>query len=194
MSLPIRDGSETWGRGSEFGIVPLADGRIYWFATANLPECSRFADEYAEVVARFAHWHAPIGEVLRATLPDAVLRHDIYELPRPYPPHSRGRLALLGDAAHAMTPNAGQGGCQTFEDAVVLATCIGDGDVRRGLADYDRLRRPRTQRTAAASAAIGRLIQRRQMTRDAVVRLTPPTLALRTISRLLQWDPSANRP
>ncbi|MEV0051950.1 FAD-dependent monooxygenase [Saccharopolyspora shandongensis] len=69
-----------------------------------------------------------------------MLHHDTYELPD-LDTYVAGKVALLGDAAHAMTPNLGQGACQALEDAVVLASA---GAGPAGLADYDRLRRPRT--------------------------------------------------
>src|SRR5690606_14504152 len=77
--LSIVDASETWGRGMRFGYAGLPDGRVYWYATANVPEGTRATDELAEVRARFADWHEPIPTLVRAAT--SVLRHDIYELP-----------------------------------------------------------------------------------------------------------------
>lgn len=188
-AVEVNAGSETWGPGAEFGIVPLNGGQAYWFATANLPAGRTFPDERAEVTRCFGHWHPPIAQVVAATPATAVLRHDVYELPRPYPSFVRGRIALLGDAAHAMTPNAGQGGCQALEDAVVLAASLRAGDAPSGLRAYDRLRRRRTQRIAAVSASAGRFIQHREASRDALVRLTPPGLVLRALSQLFRWQP-----
>ena len=139
--------TESWGRGERFGIVPLADGGVYWFATANAREGERGADgERAEVLARFDGWRAPIPRLIRATEPATVVRHDIYDL-RPDPDtYFRGRLVLLGDAAHAMTPNLGQGACQAIEDAVVLGAVACPGvPLAAALARYGTLRRPRTR-------------------------------------------------
>jgi 2-polyprenyl-6-methoxyphenol hydroxylase-like FAD-dependent oxidoreductase len=113
--LPV----ETWGNGCVFGVAVLGDGRVYCYATAPAPPQQRAADEKAEMLRRFGGWHAPIPQLIAAA--GTVTRTDIRCLDRPLPRLYAGRVALLGDAAHAMTPNLGQGGCQAMEDAFMLA-------------------------------------------------------------------------
>ena len=175
--------------------MPLADGRVYWFATANVPEHGRASDgEHAEVLRRFSGWHAPVPDVVRATAPGDVLRHDVYDL-RPHPrSYISGRLVLLGDAAHAMSPNLGQGACQAIEDAATLGVLLpAGGDVAAGLAAYDRLRRPRARRISGRSALLGRIGQLEGRlacaVRDLVVRWTPDALTERQLDDVLRWRP-----
>jgi 2-polyprenyl-6-methoxyphenol hydroxylase-like FAD-dependent oxidoreductase len=105
----------------------------------------------------------------------------------------RGDVALVGDAAHAMTPNLGQGACQSIEDAVVLASVLGlHDDVDAALAEYDRVRRPRSQAVARAARAMGRFGQALTNpvavgSRNGVMRLVPPAAALRSMSRWALW-------
>jgi 2-polyprenyl-6-methoxyphenol hydroxylase-like FAD-dependent oxidoreductase len=191
--------SENWGTGAEFGLVPLGDRRVYWFGTANLPRATGFPDEHAEVLRRFTDWPDPIAEVIRATAPEAVLHHDLFHLPLPLSRFSRGRVALLGDAAHAMTPHLGQGACLTLEDAAVLAAEVGaDQEVPRALERYDRLRRPRTERLVARSARLGRIIQTENgaalALRNLVIRATPTRAVTAGIARVTSWTPPAIRP
>lgn len=188
--------ASTWGPGTEFGIVPLADGRVYWFAAvAGAPEGHRFHDEPAHLRARFRDWHAPIPELLVAAEPAAVLRHDLYDLAAPLPTYARGVVALLGDAAHAMTPHLGQGAAQGLEDAVVLAAALArHRDVPTALRVYDRTRRPRSQATARASRLAGRFGHELRSealvaARDGLFRLLPDAAALRSMTRFARWEP-----
>ncbi|WP_238431525.1 FAD-dependent oxidoreductase [Streptomyces cavernae] len=113
---------ETWGSGRIWGTHPLKDGRVYAYAAAMTPAGERAPDdEKAELVRRFGDWHDPIPAVLAAARPEDVLRHDVHHIAEPLPAFHRGRVALLGDAAHAMPPTLGQGGNQAIEDGVVLA-------------------------------------------------------------------------
>ena len=192
------EATESWGRGQRFGIVPLGRGRVYWFAAADAPEHQRApTGERAELLARFAGWHPPISELIAATPPAAVLRHDLYELRPNLPTYARGRVVLLGDAAHAMTPDLGQGAGQALEDAVVLGAALAaTGEVAAALARYDTERRPRTQAVARLSRRIGRLAQASgpltSRLRDLAVRATPVGVNDRLLAPLLGWRPPTN--
>ncbi|MFG3259347.1 FAD-dependent monooxygenase [Streptomyces sp. NPDC048172] len=160
LSGAVAEGSvETWGRGERFGYAPLPDGRVYCYVMANAPQGHSNGspeDEMAALRSRFARWHEPIPSLLAAAEPGAVLRHDTYELPD-LPTFVGHRTALLGDAAHAMTPNLGQGACQAIEDAAGLAAALdrAGGDTAAGLDAYDRARRPRAQMIVRRSRRVG---------------------------------------
>ncbi|NUP23309.1 MAG: NAD-binding protein [Streptomyces sp.] len=185
----------TWGRGAEFGHIAFADGRAEWHAVLNSPPGVRYADPLAEMRRRFGDWHDPIPALLDATEPEAVLHHDIHELATALPSFTAGRVALLGDAAHAMTPHLGQGACQALEDATVLAAALADEPtVASALARYDAERRPRSQSVARAARRAGRMGQ--QLThplavavRNTALRLAPARVTVRAILRHAAWTP-----
>lgn len=171
--------AESWGPSSVFGLVPLGDDRLYWFGSRPAAQGERDDPERrkADVLERFAGWHEPIAQVVEATPPSDVLRHDVVDR-RPQRGWSQGRVTLLGDAAHAMTPHLGQGACQAIEDAVVLARCLVDADdVAAALRDYEALRFERTARLVERSRQLGRVAQWRspiaRAFRDAVLPLVP---------------------
>ncbi|MGW6392616.1 FAD-dependent monooxygenase [Streptomyces sp. NPDC055103] len=150
---------ETWGAGRLWGTQPLKDGRIYAYAMAAAPAGAHAPDdEKAELLRLFGDWHHPVPEILAAVEPGQVLRHDVHHLPDPLPAFHRGRVALLGDAAHAMMPSLGQGGNQAIEDAVVLAHHAGsapDFDPGRALAAYTADRLPRATAIVRKAARMG---------------------------------------
>jgi 2-polyprenyl-6-methoxyphenol hydroxylase-like FAD-dependent oxidoreductase len=181
----------SWGHGEEFGMVPIGDGQVYWYGAVWAPPGGTNPDELAAVRERFGSWHDPIPALIAATPPDAVLRNDILHLDRPLPTYVRGRVVLLGDAAHAMTPNLGQGACQAIEDAVVLGALVAAG---APLAEYDRQRRPRSQEVAKAAYLIGRVGHQLRnplavALRNTVMRLTPARVSLRSMTRYADWQP-----
>lgn len=195
-------GSETWGpRRQRFGIMPMAGDRVYCYATATAPAGVRHVDEAAELRRRFGGWHHPIPQILAGLRSEQVLHHDVLELAEPLPTFTVGRLALLGDAAHAMTPELGQGGCLAIEDAVTLAALVGGApDLGPGLAAaparYTALRRPRTSRLTRRSHAIGRLTQASgplgAALRDLSARLMsaiPPRVVARGLDPVVDWWP-----
>jgi 2-polyprenyl-6-methoxyphenol hydroxylase-like FAD-dependent oxidoreductase len=195
-SAAVTEMSLSWGRGTEFGVMPLVDGRTYWYAAANADEAQRNPDELEELRRRFGTWHEPIPAVLAHTQPQAVLRHDIYRLPK-LDCYHRGSVVLLGDAAHAMTPNLGQGGGQALEDAIVLAAAVSrTRDVATALANYDHERRARTQAmslTATRQLRFGQQLHHPVAIamRNTAVALTPDRIALLAIARYGKWWPPA---
>lgn len=192
---------ESVGRGRRFGIAPLADGRVYWFAVANMPERAVFADEKATVEQMFAGWHSPIAGLIAATPAEAIARTPISDLGAHLPSFHTGRIVLLGDAAHAMTPNLGQGGGQALEDAATLVRLWAaqadsepaDEDLAEVLSRYDRPRRRRTQSIAAKSRLLGTLFQVESAPlialRNTLIGLAPPRLMAAGAERAQRWDP-----
>ena len=149
------EAAETWGPGAIFGTMPLAGGRVYCYASAAVSPGVRVADEAAELERRFGRWHDPIPGLIGSVRAADVLHDDVYWLADPLPAYHRGRVAILGDAAHAMTPHLGQGACQAIEDAVVLACVAGTGagaaTAAPDLAAYTAARMRRTRMVADGS-------------------------------------------
>ncbi|CAG0997637.1 FAD-dependent urate hydroxylase [Phycisphaerales bacterium] len=180
---------ETWDRGARFGMVQIDSRRAYWYA--GLSDCPTGTLDMVRpaLLERFGGWHSPIRAALVRTPQDQAVRTEIYDRPVPSRWH-RGRVVLLGDAAHAMTHDLGQGACTAIEDAVALADCIaGSRDLNRALAWYQRVRRARCARLSAQSRRITRICQLSSpllcWARDTVTRLTPPNVLARGLRRTI---------
>jgi 2-polyprenyl-6-methoxyphenol hydroxylase-like FAD-dependent oxidoreductase len=172
-------GSVTLSPGAYFLIHPLSRDRAYWahLTTADQPGV-RYGHEMTEVARRIRDWHDPIPALVNATPADAVIHIDVRDLD-PLPSYIDGRVALLGDAAHAMSPDRGQGAGQSLEDAVVLAAALAaEPTLQAALRRYDSERRPRTQNTARGARADGRRTTSRAAYRalTTMIRLTPASL------------------
>lgn len=185
-------GTETWGTGVRMGVIPLTGGRVYTFLVAVAPEGSP-NQANSDVLARFAALAGPCALArggMAALAPGELhmLHHDLYELPAPC--WGKGRTWLLGDAAHAMTPNQGQGAAMAIEDAAVLALVIGDGvsDPAEAHARYVAERDARVRRVQLDSRRLGEVATVQgaflRAARDLLLPLVPGKLAQSQLERL----------
>lgn len=165
---------ELWGRGAVAGQVPLRGGRTYLYAARHRPWDG--VD-----LGWLADWPGDLPRLARAAATAGVVTGELETVPS-VRPWVTGRVALVGDAAHAMLPFLGQGACQGIEDAVALASAV----ARRDLTAYERNRRRRAESVASASRtaslaamADGPLAQ----ARDAVIARLPERVFLTSLAR-----------
>jgi 2-polyprenyl-6-methoxyphenol hydroxylase-like FAD-dependent oxidoreductase len=187
------------GPGTRFISFPVGDGEIYWSAIANSPE-GAIAEAGGEEIAgdkqllldRYAGWEHPTEERIQATDMSAIYRREIVDRD-PIKKWGSGRVTLLGDAAHAMTPNLGQGACQAIEDGVVLTRCLAaNSDPVAALRAYEAKRIPRTAPIVRRSRTIGELGQWTNpiacRVRTQIQRLVLPTVGFREFKQTIAYD------
>lgn len=153
--------SETWGAGQRFGILPMGQGRICWYATRNGPPAQPDAAKGRkhEVQELFQDWHHPIPALIAATESADIIKSDARDR-NPLRKWGVGCVTLLGDAAHPITPNVGQGACMAIEDAACLAKLLsGPADVATAFRSYEAMRSPRTAFVARQARRIGMIGQ-----------------------------------
>ena len=152
---------ELWSTRGRFGMAPMRDGLIYWFACINTaprnPAYQQLKPQ--DVAAIFTHFPSVVSDIIATTPAENLLQHDIYDI-KPLQNFVFDRVVLLGDAAHATTPNMGQGAGQAIEDAIIL----GNGfkqfkDVNKVLAHYEKKRVARTAKVIRLSRQIGETAQ-----------------------------------
>lgn len=187
---PVRSGFETFGPGPRFGMLPAADDKVMWFATEDRPHGEQDGPDVTErLLGTFGEWHHPIPLLISSTDVDRIVRADIYHR-TPTRRWVDGRVALLGDAAHPMGPDGGQGACQAIEDAGVLADALADaGSVQRGLQAYERARRRRVALIVLGVAALSRAGRMRQpalcAARDRLLAAVPDRMVVRQMDALV---------
>ena len=186
--------TEVWGRGCRFGFVPVGPEEIYWYAVDNAPAGQ--TDKPNELKPRlreiFSCFRDPVQSILEATPVEDILRTDVYDR-KPAREWGRGRATLLGDAAHPMMPDLGQGACQAIEDAVVLVDRLCNASsIESGFRDYERVRLDRTSRIVKQALRFGRIAQWENplacWLRDTLVRSTPDRVGLRETRKLWSFD------
>lgn len=144
-----KDAWQMWlGRGKHFLVFPVRAGELVNYvgfvpADAKMKESWTAKGDPDALRAEFAGWDPRIEELLRHV--DSTFKWALYDR-EPLPTWSKGRLTLLGDAAHPMLPHLGQGANQSIEDGMALATILSRADSRTApaaLVAYERLRRER---------------------------------------------------
>jgi 2-polyprenyl-6-methoxyphenol hydroxylase-like FAD-dependent oxidoreductase len=178
---------EMWGRGRRFGLVALTRDRVYGFAVANAPPGGEPESPDA-IRTRFAEFGGAVPAVLaQIREPGQLIHSDLEELPPG--PWFRGPVVLVGDAAHALTPNMGQGAAMALEDVAVLAELL-EGGLRLAeiLALWHARREPRVRFVQNQSRRIGRVGQWGHpwlcALRNAALRALPDRLAAAALERI----------
>jgi len=113
------------GDGKRVSLMPVSDNRFYFFFDVPLPKGlpQDRTTVKADLSGYFAGWAAPVQKLIAAINPGTTNRVEIHDI-EPFSRFVKGRVALLGDAAHSTTPDIGQGGCAAMEDAIVLASTL----------------------------------------------------------------------
>jgi 2-polyprenyl-6-methoxyphenol hydroxylase-like FAD-dependent oxidoreductase len=165
------DGVQFWLGGDRFfGLCPAGDGITYGFGNIN---CPRMRDPAGgrkrRLAGLFADFGAPVRDFLAAVETDSAIHCAPVEW-LPVVAWGNGHVVLIGDAAHAMSPMMGQGGCMAMEDALVLADELRrNADIPGALAAFACRRRPRVHWVRGQSQALGDLIRRPAAVRDAAL-------------------------
>ena len=173
---------EYWATKGRVGIVPLLNHQAYWFISINAKahDAKYKAFGKPHLQARFNHFPNEVRMILDKQSETDILLHDIYDI-QPLKSFVYQRVVLLGDAAHAMTPNMGQGAGQAMEDAIVLANCLAQYDFDEALQRYDKLRVKHTKKVIKRSRNIGKIAQKSNKLlvalRNFVVKIMPNQLA-----------------
>ncbi len=178
--------TEAWGNGLRFGFVHINPELVYWYATQRAEQDPR-GDDRDGITGRlrtlYGHFFDPVHDILARTETASIRQDYLYDL-APLRSWFAHTILLIGDAAHASTPNLGQGGAQAIEDSWVLAEKMAAGhSIHDAFAHFEAARVARANRIVTLSWRIGTLANLSNRTacgiRNAVMRCIPACLAKR---------------
>jgi len=181
---------EIWGGKNRFGFSPVGPRQVYWFAPQLAPAGAvEPADSQgSSLIDSYRHFPSPVPEILAATRIEDIIRTDLFDFP-PIAHWLENNVVLLGDAAHAMTPNLGQGGAQAIEDAYILATQFARSlSIAEALTSYERIRILKAAPIVKASWTFGKIAHWQnpfaQWARNAAIRWTPHSIQQKQLDNL----------
>lgn len=188
----LHKSNEVWGKNGRFGITPLKENRIYWYACVNTNLKDGVKDFGLEDLKyRFKDYFPFISEILNLTQEKDLISTPIVDL-APIENYSFGNVLLLGDAAHATTPNMGQGACMALEDVAVLQDELMKNEVETAFVNFERRRLKRTHYITATSLRAGKVAQSDNdliiYFRNNLLRIMPDSIAQSQLKRLLDED------
>ncbi|AJM92010.1 FAD-dependent oxidoreductase [Nitrosopumilus piranensis] len=140
----------------------LPDGEIWWWNGMSYPqeqsreELERISDEkwHRNLINLYDEDHDVVKELVHATS-KKFLKYPIYEMPS-IETWYKNNVCLIGDAAHALSPHAGQGASMAMEDAMMLAKCLRDvKDIQKAFEKFQQLRKKRVEKIAKIAHDVG---------------------------------------
>lgn len=193
-SLNLDHGFECAGPKGRFGVTPLANNLLYWFACVNArqKDVSKQHWKTKELLERFSGYYAPVELIIRNTRDEAILLNDISDI-APIPRFAFRNILLTGDAAHATTPNMAQGACQALEDAAVLSHLLeSNKDIAVAFEQFEKRRIPRTHFIVKTSRMLGKISQMESPLaiafRNALFRSIPASFSIKQLQKIYAVD------
>ncbi|REL33722.1 FAD-dependent oxidoreductase [Rhodohalobacter sp. SW132] len=183
---------EAWGDGIRFGFSPISESQVYWFAVANAPKNQKDTTDFLKekLLNTYHGFSAMVSDIIKQTPTDHINRNDISDMERLQSWH-KGRVCLMGDAAHAMTPNMGQGGCQAVEDAYYISRSFQENqEPEKIFQQFEKQRRKKVDYVVKTSRLYGQVVARAsgQYVMKIMMKMMPPFLVKNQMKRLYKIE------
>jgi 2-polyprenyl-6-methoxyphenol hydroxylase-like FAD-dependent oxidoreductase len=150
---------ESWGKGIRFGFTPVSEEEVYWFAVAIRPEKQKDNPNELknELIKMYDSFDPVVIELIHNTPHNKIIRTDISDLHRLDSWHL-SKACLIGDAAHATTPNLGQGAGQGIEDAFYISKILSENpDTAKAFILFEKERRNKVDYIVNTSWNLGKM-------------------------------------
>ncbi len=181
----LKELNEVWGRGNRFGFVHIQKDKVYWFALKSKKDFTRKNEDLLEI---FNDYHPTVLKIIKETPKEAIIFNEIWDL-KPIDTWHKGNVCLVGDAAHATTPNLGQGAVQAIESAMALSICLKDEeDIQKAFENYQGIRKKKANQVVKISWFIGKIAQSNSRIicglRNVLSKITPASIAEKQSKKL----------
>lgn len=195
MELPVEyryQAKEAWGKRLRFGFAAIAPGEVYWYAVSKASQGGKDDPQYLKryLADSFNTFHPLIPDIIAQTPINKIIRSDISDLRRLDSWH-QGPVCLLGDAAHATTPNLGQGGCLAVEDAYYLSRSLAaTSELHSAFFTFEQQRRHKVDSIVNLSWQLGQLAHSRfgPVVMKWAMKLTPQRLMQRQMQGMYKLE------
>jgi len=189
--LPIKfrnELNEAWGKSERFGFVQIAQNKVYWYA---LKSFKKNKNEFSihDLEQYFSDYNSVIKDIIKSTRKGQINTAEISDL-KPTNIWYKENVCLIGDSAHATTPNMGQGACQAIEDAYVLSECLSKYGTTKAFSEYQNLRLPKAHQVVNGSWLVGKMAHLSNPIliglRNQMLRLTPSSVNRKQNEQIFQ--------
>ena len=149
--------TELWGKGKRFGFVHINEDEVYWYALANYKTDYKTEFSTSNLEELFSDFSPIVKNIISKTDIKSVIFNEMMDL-KPISSWHNQNVCLIGDAAHATTPNLGQGACQAIESAYVLATWIAsEENTELAFLTYEKIRKRNAEKIVKTSWTVGKM-------------------------------------
>ncbi len=180
--------NEAWGKKERFGFVQISEDKVYWYALKPYKE-NKNEWAFNNIKEGLYEFHPIIKDIICSTPMQHINEAEISDLKPTKIWHDKN-VCLIGDAAHAATPNMGQGACQAIEDAFVLSECLAKHEVNKAFKQFQKIRLPKAHYIVNSSWTIGKIAHYSNpilvKLRNTILQLTPSSLNKKQNKRTFQ--------
>ncbi len=180
--------NEAWGKSERFGFVQIAENKVYWYA---LKSFKKNKNEFSinNLHQYFCSYNSIVKDIINSTKKEQINTTEISDL-KPTNIWHKENVCLIGDSAHATTPNIGQGACQAIEDAYLLSECLDKNKIGQAFTEYQKLRLPKAHQVVKTSWFVGKMAHISNPIliglRNQILRLTPSSVNKKQNEQIFQ--------